>query len=139
MKKDGDLRSIFRTKLRHWHWSTIETGVIAPGTPDSEFFTTEGVQGWIEFKWTNIFYVQIKPLQVAWLMRRSRMGGNAWIAVRRTPQSQKELGSDELWIIAGHQAENLFRGGLKNIHALYWEGGPANWNFEEIIRTLNLK
>jgi hypothetical protein len=130
--KDGGLRTIFRNQFRQWHWSTIEVGAIAGGIPDNEFCTPTGIQGWIEFKQTHIWYVHIKPLQVAWLMRRCRYGGNAWIAVRR----MHKAGGDELWLMKGDQAEALCRDGLQGVHAWMWEGGPGKWNFEEIANQL---
>lgn len=139
MSDDGGLRPIFRSKISSWQWSSIETAGTASGVPDSEFCTPEGVQGWLEFKKTNIFHVKINSFQVAWLMRRCRIGGNAWIAVRRTPKSNIDFGVDQLWLMRGHQAERLFHGGLESVHALCWEGGPNNWDFGEIASTLNLK
>jgi len=136
MKKDGDLRTIFRHQLKSWQWSTIEVGVIAGGIPDSEFCSYLGAQGWIEFKFTKIYYVQIKPLQVAWLMRRCRYGGNAWIAVRRMPSAKRYSDVDELWLMKGSQAEALLKHGLEGVHALMWSGGPSNWNFDQISKVL---
>jgi hypothetical protein len=101
------------------------------GVPDLEFCSPAGITGWIEFKQTKIHYVQIKPLQVAWLERRCRMGGNAWIAVRRFAR-----GVDELWLMPGSQAEALHMNGLTGVSAWCWEGGPSNWNFEEVINFL---
>jgi len=136
--KDGGLRPIFRHQFKTWQWSTIEVGATQGGLPDNEFCTPEGIQGWIELKQTHIFYVKVKPLQVAWLMRRCRYGGNAWIAVRRTPQSQKEIGIDQLWLMKGDQAANLATAGLQGIdHYTIWEGGPSNWNFAEIGHMLS--
>jgi hypothetical protein len=137
--KDGGLRSLFRVQFRSWQWSSIETAGTASGVPDSEFCTPTGVQGWIEFKQTKIYHVKIKPLQVAWLMRRCRYGGNAWIVVRRTPEAQKFAGVDELWLLSGNQAERLFQGGLQEVYGLCWEGGPSNWNFEEVSNNLTFK
>jgi len=127
--KDGGLRQIFRSEFRPWQWSTIEVGATAGGIPDNEFCTPTGTQGWIEFKQTHIWYVQIKPLQVAWLMRRCRYGGRAWIGVRRWRNVDCE---DQLWLMKGDQAEALCREGLQGVHAYCWEGGPGNWNFKEI-------
>lgn len=129
---DGDLRKIFRQNLHSWQWSSIETAGTASGVPDSEFMSTEGVQGWIEFKKTHIFYVQVKPLQVAWLERRCRMGGKAWIAVRRIPKAAIYKGVDQLWLMSGDQAIALHDHGLNGVTAVKWEGGPSGWNFPEI-------
>ena len=134
--KDGGLRNLFRNQLKSWQWSTIEVGITAGGIPDSEFCSYLGVQGWIEFKFTKIYYVQIKPLQVAWLMQRCRYGGNAWIAVRRTPSAKKYTKVDELWLMRGDQAKALCENGLEGVHADMWEGGPSQWNFDEISKIL---
>jgi hypothetical protein len=130
--KDGGLRPLFRHKFKSWQWTSIETAGTVGGVPDSEFCAPTGEQGWIEFKFTKILYVQIKPLQVAWLMRRCRYGGNAWIAVRRTPSAAKYNNLDDLWLMFGDQAEALLYDGLNGVSALRWEGGPSNWNWNEI-------
>jgi len=135
--KDGDLRTLFRIRFRTWQWSSVETAGTASGVPDSEFCSPIGKQGWIEFKQTSIHRVNIRPFQVSWLMKRWRYGGHAWIAVRRTPNSQKENGVDQLWLMEGDQADALFNGGLENVFAKHWEGGPNNWNFQEISDILN--
>jgi hypothetical protein len=139
MNKDGDLRPLFRHQFRTWQWSSIETAGTASGVPDSEFCTPTGCQGWVEFKKTHIFHVHIKPLQVAWLMRRCRYGGNAWIAVRRLPSAQKFMGDDELWLMRGNQAEALCYHGLSGTFAKKWSGGPSGWNYEEVADILTLK
>jgi hypothetical protein len=135
--KDGGLRSIFRIRFGSWQWTSVETAGTASGVPDSEFCTPNGVQGWIEFKQTSIYQVNIRPFQVAWLMRRCRYGGNAWIAVRRIPNSQRENGVDDLWLMSGNQAQALSEGGLENVSAWCWHGGEKNWNFPEIYRILH--
>jgi hypothetical protein len=133
---DGDLRPLFRNQLKTWHWVSIESAGTAGGIPDSEFCTPEGIQGWIEFKFTKIFYVHIKPLQVAWLDKRCRYGGKAWIAVRRTPTAKIHTGVDELWLMRGDQAIALAEGGLNNIVGMKWGGGPGGWNWAEIASML---
>ena len=131
--KDGNLRHIFRYKFRQWQWSTIEVGTTQGGIPDNEFCTRTGVSGWIEFKKTSIWHVQIKPLQVSWLERRCRYGGNAWIAVRRIHKG----GADELWLMKGSQAPDLYKHGLEGVYATVWEGGPNAWNYTEIGNMLS--
>ena len=133
MTSDGGLRPLFRRYLNQWQWTPVETAYSASGVPDSEFCTPTGTSGWVEFKKTQIWYVQIKPFQIAWLMRRCRYGGNAWIAVRRIHHS----GTDELWLMKGDQAEALHYHGLQGVEAWCWEGGPSNWNFTEIGNMLS--
>jgi hypothetical protein len=139
MTKDGDLRYLFRKKFDIWQWTSVETAGTATGVPDSEFCTPTGNQGWVEFKQTRIFSVIIKPFQVSWLMRRCRYGGNAWIAIRRMPTAAKFIGHDELWLMKGDQAEALYELGLHGTQSVVWNGGPRNWNYEEIAKYLTLE
>lgn len=137
--KDGDLRTLFRNKLRQFQWTSIETAGSASGVPDAEYCTPEGIQGWVEFKVTKIYYVHIKPLQVSWIDRRARYGGNVWIAVRRVPIAQIHTGVDELWLMHGRQAQALEKGGLQNTRAIRWFGGPSSWNYDQIADILSRK
>ena len=134
--KDGGLRTIFRIRFDKWQWTSVETAGTASGVPDSEFCTPEGIQGWIEFKQTRAFSVNIRPFQATWLDKRCRFGGNAWIAVRRIPTAKKWAGRDELWLMRGDQALALEKGGLENIVGICWGGGVKNWNFAEIGNIL---
>jgi hypothetical protein len=135
--KDGGLRSTFRKHLKQYQWTSVETAGTASGVPDSEFCTPNGIQGWIEYKKTDIFYVQIDSFQVAWNMQRCRYGGKSWIAVRRIPKAKKYEGDDELWLMFGDQAEALFYRGLTGVSAWCWSGGESNWNFNEIDKILS--
>jgi len=134
--KDGGLRGIFRNHFRNWQWSSIESAGTVSGVPDGEFCAPGGIQGWIEFKQTHINHVSIRPLQVAWIDRRTRLGGNVWIAVRRVPTSHQEWGADQLWLMNGDQVLALQKGGLDNVHAWRWDGGPGMWNFDEVMNIL---
>lgn len=137
--KDGGLRPLFRQKFHTFQWTSIETAITGGGTPDSEFCSPDGIQGWIEFKATNINAVAIKPLQVSWLTRRCRYGGNAWVVVRQNSLTHEHKDLDELWLMFGDQAEALVRGGLKNTYSIHWSGGPGNWDYDQILNILTLK
>lgn len=137
--KDGGLRPLFRYNLRQWQWTSIETAGTSSGVPDSEFCSPTGNQGWIEFKRTTAFNIQFQEFQPAWLDRRCRYGGNAWIAVRRIPSAKKYNGADELWLIHGSHVFALDEGGLQNVHAISWNGGPSNWNWDQIAKILTLE
>jgi hypothetical protein len=134
--KDGDLRTLFRIRFREWQWTSVETAGTASGVPDSEFCTPGGVQGWIEFKLTHINKVAIRPFQVAWLDRRCRYGGNAWIAIRRQPNSLRESGVDQLILMNGDQAKALYEIGIDGTKRVEWEGGLGNWNWTEVGNIL---
>ena len=136
--KDGGLRGILQKQFPGWQWSTIEVGATAGGIPDNEFCMPCGRQGWIELKWTDRYYVQIKDLQVSWLMRRWRYNRGSWIAVRRTPHTKQEAGVDQLYLMTGGEAERLFDHGLTGVTAWRWDGGPSNWNFAEFESIIKL-
>ena len=138
---DANLRTIFRSGLPTWHWQSIETWSTGQGVPDAEFCAPGGVSGWIENKKTsaNVLSHPPTPEQVAWLERRSRIGGRCFIAVRKQHGGGPRLGKpvDLLYIYRGDQARNLLAGGITAARADgCWEGGPRRWPWEEIARTL---
>jgi hypothetical protein len=59
--------------------------------------------------------------------------------VRRIPIAKKYNGTDELWLVQSNQAIALDEGGLKNVKAISWSGGPSNWNWDEIGKYLTLQ
>jgi hypothetical protein len=128
---DGGLRPLFFKRLRREAQLTaIETGQIVQGVPDCEFVFKGGCQGWIEFKAADGWRPVLRPLQVSWIARRARLGGNVWIAVRRA--------REELWLVPGGSVEALHRGGLRAVHssAFRWTGGIAGWDWAAIRRAL---
>ena len=122
---DGHLRRLFRQNLSHAQWTSIESGATAAGIPDSEFCFPGGIQGWIEFKKARGLTVGLRPEQVAWLMRRSRMGGRCFVAVRR---------DQELRLFAGYQAIMLRDQGLRVNAIGHWIGSP--WRWHEVERMI---
>lgn len=132
MSSDGGLRLIFRQKLPAAHWTPIETGATAAGVPDVNFCFSGGIEGWIEFKKTTGWSVGLRPAQVGWLLRRTRLGGRAFVAVR-----QLRAGQDWLWLLQGSDSRSLKDGGLKRVTPLgVWSGGPAKWSWETVQRLL---
>jgi len=103
-----------------------------------EYCFAGGVQGWVENKRTLGWAVTIRPEQVGWLLRRARMGGRCFIAVRRMNGK-----SDELYMVHGRDAERLQDNGLKGANWILgvWSGGPARWDWGQVERLLvyNLK
>ena len=125
-KIDGGLRQLFRANLRQAHWNSVETGGTAQGVPDSEYCFPNGACGWVEFKQVSGWVVPLRPAQVGWLLRRSRMGGLCWVAVRK---------GDLLWLVSGSEAKILREVGLKGIDPV-GEGGPLAWDWGEITAQL---
>lgn len=137
---DGNLRPIFREKLRvGFHWQSIETGGTGRGVPDSNYCCA-GVEGWVEFKRTSGWDVPLRPEQVGWLVRRHMAGGRVFVAVRRQHRGGPRLGDpvDELWLLRGGSARELVSGGLRSGVGVVgvWSGGPARWGWEAVREAL---
>lgn len=135
MNKDGDLRAQFRDHLPAFHWQAIETGLLGRGIPDMEY-CYRGAQGWVENKKTDAWAVDVRPEQVAWLLRRRRAGGRAFLAVRRYNVARQRVGAyDELWLLRGEYAIEVQEVGLRcDPRAIIgvWRGGPRAWSWAEV-------
>lgn len=129
-KPDAGLRPLFRTHIKGVQWTSIESGLASPGVPDSEFCFAGGCQGWLEFKRADAWAVVFRPLQVAWIARRARLGGRVFVAVRRDIQ-----GTDELWLLPGRCVSALALGGLRAVRseATVWSG---KWDWAAIAEKL---
>jgi hypothetical protein len=135
-KRDGDLRSIFRQHLPQAQWTSIETGAVSGGVPDSEYCFDGGAQGWIEFKKIDSGWF-VKPTkswvaQVAWISRRVRLGGRVYVAVRR-----QIARIDDLYLVCGADVARLRDDGLQGaLWAAQFIGGPAHWDWSCVERML---
>lgn len=141
MKIDGGLRPLFRKYIPQAQWTTIESGMTSRGIPDSEYCFPNGISGWIEFKKTMAWSVNMRPEQCAWLTRRARLGGRALIAVRRLSLGgPRRDAADELWIVSGAYAVELKRGGLKALPSGAvlgcWWGGSGRWLWTGVTEVL---
>jgi len=131
---------LFREKFPEAQFTSIESPLTAAGIPDCEYCFPDGKSGWIEFKRTNSMRIgSLKPMQVAWLERRRRLGGRAFIAVRRVIEKRS---CDELWVVDCVAAREVMAKGLLATlvwleapwhGAVYtWAGGPAKWNYHAV-------
>lgn len=144
MSSDGDLRPIFRERLRTgFHWQSMELGLVGAGTPDSSFgCATTQREGWVEFKQTHAWAVTLRPEQVGWLVNRSRHGGRCFVAVRRwKTQGEGGVAADQLWLLDGRWARELREGGLRWAESQLevlgkWEGGPSAWDWDAVRAVL---
>lgn len=129
---DGGLRALFRKHITVGvQWTSIESSVTGGGIPDSEYCFEGGISGWVEHKKADHWAVpslKARPLQIAWIARRARLGGRVWIAVRRA--------QDELWLVHGRGVAELAQDGLKrlpdNLIAYRGVGGERRWNWDEV-------
>ena len=128
---DGNLRKLFHSNLGGFHFQAIETGMTGRGIPDSNY-CYKGKEGWVEFKQTKHWRVGIWPEQVAWIERRTRAGGRAFVAVRRAEK--------ELWILAPGAARLLKDPGLKGVPDKlvlgWWDNGPSSWDWDAVAKIL---
>lgn len=134
---DGGLRPLLRRHLPQVHWTTVESGALAPGTPDLEG-CIDGVSFWIENKQTAGWACTLRPEQVGWLLRRSRARGRCFVLTRRRcEEGPRRAAADELWLHPGASATLLRAGGLRQADALgRWEGGPARWDWNHLLGLL---
>lgn len=137
---DGNLRKLFQARLPHAHWVPIETWSTGQGVPDVNFCFPDGVEGWIENKISHGYAVKISPHQIAWLERRSRVGGRTFVAVRRQAASGPRRGdaADELHLYCGADVRVLSLHGLESEVAPLgrWVGGPTRWGWPAIEELL---
>lgn len=139
---DDGLRALFRQHLRRVHWTTVESGALAPGTPDSEG-CLRGVVTWVEYKATDGWRVSLRPEQVGWHLRRARAGGRSVVVVRRRHPGGPRRGPavDELWVFRGRAVRMLDEERI-DFPALYDDlllrcsGGPAAWDWDVVERQL---
>lgn len=135
---DGDLRTLFRQYIADFHWQSVETGMTGGGVPDSNYCFL-GVEGWVEFKQTAHWAVNMRPAQVGWVERRVRCGGRVFIAVRRRPKSVRSgprPTGDELWVVPGRMVRILADSGLSGLIAPVWRGGPSQWHWPAVRALL---
>lgn len=150
MSVDDGLRPLFRKHIREFDWQSVETGGTGRGIPDSNYCSLGtngiGLEGWVEYKATHHYTVDLSPEQIGWITRRVRHGGRVWIAVRRRHDGGPRLGDpvDELHILPGRFAVEARIGGLRHPsiqeEARRWHGGPtAGWNWCEIAALLRTR
>lgn len=128
---------MLRRYLPAVHWTTVESGALAPGTPDVEG-CHEGVTFWIECKKTAALAVRIRPEQIGWHLRRARAGGRSFLLTRRQFEGGPRRDEcDELWLHPGAAAAQLSSGGLSAVDPLLvTAGGPSRWSWERLLRFL---
>jgi hypothetical protein len=132
---DGELRSIFRKHLPRVAWTTIETGGVEPGVPDSNGLY-DGIEFWIEMKRTEAWSVEVKPSQVAWHTLRQSKRGRTFFAVRRRSTAGGSA-VDELYLISGRYAAHLKSKGLRECPTIVkTSGGPAKWGWAAVLHAL---
>jgi len=140
VSSDGGLRQLFRDHLRAgWHWQSLETTLVAPGTPDLNG-CRDGTEVWVENKQTTGWNVTLRPAQVAFLVARAAAGGRTFVAVRKvsSPGPRRGVAVDALYLCDGARARELKTGGLRAGVGILgcWNGGPGRWDWPAVERIL---
>ncbi len=86
------------------HWQRIETGSTGTGIPDVNVCHL-GQDIWIVLKLVKGRKVDLSPTQVAWLTKRSRVGGVTWIMARHTYDGPKIGKGDAIYLWPGSMAK----------------------------------
>lgn len=124
---DGGLRGLFRGVMTEAHWVAVETGETAGGVPDSNYCFPGGVAGWVEYKRTDGIAVRVRPGQVAWIDRRTRLGDRVSIAVVR------EVGRHAgLYLYPGDQVRNVADQGIAATPAVFLPGLRSSWDWAQV-------
>lgn len=138
MSTDGGLRKLFQDHLPEAQWQSVETWSTGQGVPDMEYCFKGGLSGWIENKKTEANAVGMRSEQIGWIERRVRMGGRAFVAVRRRfAGGARRVACDELWLFHGRDARALYLGGLTAAKPLLCcVNGPARWDWEAVKKVI---
>lgn len=108
--------------LPYVHWQRIESST-GQGIPDVNG-CIGGDSFWLELKVVSGIKVHLRSSQVAWLMRRSDVGGSAWILIKK---------KDIIYLYHAYQAKELMKQGLKlSAHATF----KKPHDFEELLRII---
>lgn len=135
-KADDGLRKEMHSHLRSFHWQAIESALTAKGIPDTNACGSS-IEFWIEFKsirggWRT----KVDPFQVAWMERRLRSGGRAFVAIRRRI-AQVRVNCDEFYLFHGSEIRKIMLDGIERVEPLvFCQGGPSRWDWETIERAL---
>ena len=123
---------MFQRHFPDGHWQAIETGSTGLGIPDLNGVIS-GVELWIELKLATAIAVDVRPEQVAWIERRVRAGGRAFIAVRcKCSAGARRVARDELHLYNGSSGRRLKEHGLNARPLGAWAGGPTKWDWKAI-------
>jgi hypothetical protein len=128
---DHGLRAKCHKNIPRVDWQAIELGVLGAGVPDSNF-CGDGVEGWVEHKWTETYAVPLRPEQVGWISRRMRNGGRVFVLTWRETTGGPRSGppASELWMHEGHDVVQLKAEGLLSCPPVFcMEGGPSRWDW----------
>lgn len=132
---DGGLWQEIRRHLREgWDFQRIESGLTGGGVPDVSF-CRDGVEGWIELKWTPGWKPRIRAEQIGWAERRLRHGGRVLMLTwRRCDSGPRREAASELWIHSGWHMRHVLDHGLQDAPPpiLRETGGPSQWRWDHI-------
>ena len=112
MSKEKNLWALLRDNIKEVHWQRIETGMTGSGVPDVNG-CAKGKEFWIELKEVHSGNsLTLRPMQVAWLSKRAKNGGQVFVLARKNNQMK-------LYHIDGiERAQELVKNGYKSDNLL---------------------
>lgn len=126
--------------MKKAHLTTVESGGTEQGIPDLEG-CYDSVSWWCECKATDAWKFEVSAFQASWHLRRARVGGLSYFAIRKRHDGGPRLGKpvDELWLYEGRHAADLKEKGLRcDAKPLgRWGGGPAKWDWDAVLALLS--
>jgi len=121
---EAGLWKLVRANIKDADLQRLESGMTSRGIPDING-CKDGTEFWVELKYTTTKKVAIRPEQVAWLLRRSKVGGRTFVLVK-TPK--------ELYLYPGSLARELADDGLNVAPYHVWDIKAVDWN--QLLKTL---
>jgi Holliday junction resolvase len=134
--RDGGIAGLLSARMPHVHWQSIETGGTGRGIPDLNA-CRDGREVWIELKRIDGWRINFRPEQVAWIERRTRVGGRVLVLARK-----KGREVDDLMLLSPAAPRLLIsQTAVRDLnfgsHILgVWTGGPTRWDWAGIERAL---
>ena len=137
--RDGGLYPLFQKHIKEFHWQRIEPTSATAGMPDCNY-CFEGTEGWLELKQEKNGKIDLRPVQIGWILDRARHGGLIRIAVRVSfiPMMPEE---DLLIIYDGALVRDYYKRKITDNETMkfainFWRGGPKSWDWNEIKQSL---
>ena len=120
---ESNLWDLFKRHLPdNVDYQRIETGGTGKGVPDVNICDM-GRDFWVELKMIDGNKIRkLKPEQIAWHWKRTRVGGKTWFLARKKTDKV-----DQIYLWSGHKGPDLLRTGIFTEGGTMWEA-PFDWN-----------
>lgn len=107
---EKELHKILNQLMPDAHWQRIESWQIGAGIPDRNG-CYKGVEVWIECKVVQGKKINLSPLQINWIEKRTRAGGCVFILAWHKKTGPR-LNVNELIVWGGHEVREVKEHGI---------------------------